>query len=113
MTLSQATTKRIQTFVDDFIRSEDVQAYHSEAISGDFHIGGRFGRCYDAAEHGCDGSTHAEVISDWRGAFSNWLDERTRGSFSWRKGERFGDAVRAYFDSVEAWHAANGSLDRY
>ncbi len=53
---------------------------------------------------------HAEVIQDWRDAFSSYMSDLTRGSWSIVKGDRFSAAVREYFDSVESWHEKHGSL---
>lgn len=106
------STERVKTFVDEFIRSEHMQNWHSEAVSSDFHIGGRFGRCYDAAEHGADGSTHAEIIDDWRKAFKSWLSDKLRGAWSVNRGDRFSAAVLAYFDSVEQWHIEHETINQ-
>ena len=59
-----------------------------------------------AAEYGCDGKTHAEVIEDWREAFDAWISDKHK----WQRPERFMAAVNAHFDAVEAWHDKNGSL---
>ena len=107
------STERVKSFVDEFIRSEFMQSWTESAINSDYSIGGRFGRCMDAAENGADGSTHAEVIDDWRDAFSYWLHDQIHGGCDGiNRGDRLNAAVRAYFDSVEAWHDKNGSLEQ-
>ncbi len=106
MSLSKASEARVKTFVDWFVRSEYMQTWHESAVSADFGLDGRFGRCMDAAEHGADGNTHAEVIQDWRAAFSAWVRDKRL----WTHPERFTSAVEAHFDRVEAWHEQNGSL---
>lgn len=69
----------------------------------------RMKRCHDAAEDGCDGSTHGERISDWR-EFLNSLtitDEFRDGDLTQ---DEF-DAIDAEIDACEAWHETNGTLD--
>jgi hypothetical protein len=96
----------ISRYVDAFIRSQAVETLTSERDSDFWNEPDRASRVYDAAESGSDGKTHSEVIGDWRDAFNNMLSDR-RGH---ERPERFESAVTAYFDSVEAWHEANGSL---
>lgn len=73
----------------------------------------RMQRCHNAAEHGADGSTHAEVIGDWRD-FLICLEHRaTRGMHHPRveaEIERRASAIRAEIDACEEWHASAGSL---
>jgi len=106
MAISQSSQVRIERFVDQFIRSEYVQNWTAEK-DGDFiNEPERAGRCADAAVDGADGKTHAEVIEDWREAFSTWVRNRR----TWTEPERFVAAVETHFDEVEAWHERNGSL---
>ena len=70
-------------------------------------------RCYDAAEDGCEGSTHREVIDDMRRMFGDWLrserrERNARSEYPYRVESAAGD----YFDSLETWHEQNGSLDQ-
>ena len=101
-----ATNNRIKAFVDEFIRSEYVEGLTSDRDSDFINYPDRATRCYDAAEHGCDGKTPAEVIKDWRDAFENMLLDRRGNEYP----ERFSKAVNAHFDRVEHWHHVNGSL---
>jgi hypothetical protein len=100
-------SERIKAFIDWFIRSEFVTVEQSERDADFINYPERAGRCYDAAEHGCDGKTHAEVIDDWREIFADWLRERKRGRFGYTC---FDEAVSGYFDELEAWHLKSGSL---
>lgn len=60
----------------------------------------RFDRCQAAAEDGSDGSTHREIISDWRRALqASSFGPITRMILSFR------------IDEVEQWHEQNGSID--
>lgn len=109
-----ATKTRIEVirFVDAFLRSEYVAHWQDETIeAGGYSRSNsdardRYDRCYAGAEDGADGSTHREVIDDWRAAFRAFLQSRTHPV------ERFADAVEAHFDAIEQWHADHGSLDQ-
>lgn len=106
MAISASSQKRIDAFVDCFIRSRFVESLTEERDSDFINESERASRVADAAEEGCDGKTHAEVIQDWRNAFSYWL----RGRRSFNSYDRFEAAVSAHFDAVEEWHEKNGSL---
>jgi hypothetical protein len=108
--ISKSSAARIQRFVDSFIRSEYVANFTADRDSDFINEPERAARCYDAAEFGADGKTHAEVIQDWRDAFETYVkyDRRSVGLYP----ARFSDAVNAHFDAVEAWHEQNGSLDQ-
>ena len=121
MTLS--SKKRIERFIDWFIRSEYVANWTSENDSDFINEPERAERCYEAAKFGADGKTHQEVIEDWRESFKNFIhyaagrnEFATRdcpfkiGHNSFRTLDRFEDAVNAHFDEVEEWHHKNGSL---
>lgn len=73
----------------------------------------RMERCHEAAEHGCDGSTHAEVIQDWRD-FLDTLEKDARRSCETDAEETALEETVARITeeiySCEAWHKANGSL---
>lgn len=62
----------------------------------------RGARVWDAAEHGAEGSTHAEYLSDQREAWHSLTFGRDL--------PRVDRAVTAFLDSIEAWHAAAGTL---
>jgi hypothetical protein len=105
---------RIDRFVDWFVCSAYLHTWASESVAA----GGysreadqreRYERCATAVEHGADGSTHYEVIQDWREAFSGWIRDRRRGRRS-AFPTRFEAAVLARFDATEAWHERHGSL---
>jgi hypothetical protein len=74
----------------------------------------RMARCHDAAEDGCDGSTHAEVMQDWR-EFLNRLESEATGNTDWHPRvaaeiERRANAIREEIEDCRAWHEKNGSL---
>lgn len=111
---------QIKPVIDRFLRSEyfaNWQAEHIEAgsYSRDADRRDRFARCTDAAENGADGSTHREAIADMREGFRSWLQDCSRQNRRLPFAEypyRLEDAAMRYFDDLEAWHEANGSIDQ-
>jgi len=61
----------------------------------------RMQRCSDAAEDGCDGSTHRERIDDMRDNVRELCNGR----------ERMEACAMEYLSGVESWHERNGTLD--
>ncbi len=101
----------IKTLVDEYIRSD----YALYDPSSDFSRSGRdrVSRCYDAAENGADGSTHREIIEDWRGGLRQWIEDRRQNTRLFAEYPyRVESAMLAYFDAVEDWHEKNGSIDQ-
>ena len=98
--ITESSRRRARAFIDSFIRSEYVQNWTAEKDNDFINEPERASRCYDAAEFGADGKTHAEVIEDWRESFDTWLkyDGRRGHEFPWL----FSDAVHAEFDATEA-----------
>jgi hypothetical protein len=94
------TGTKIKT-LEDLYRSEEFAIHMEQTLGNDGWINDpeRMERCHEAAENGCGGSFHAEVIQDWRDCLGNLdLDEET-----W-------EAIEEDIDTCEAWHEANGSL---
>ncbi len=107
MSLTHASQQRIDRFVSAFVRSEYVAMWSAEKDADYINEPDRAARCADAAEDGADGKTHAEVIEDFREAFNACLRQRK----SQGQVDRVDAAVSEHFDSIEAWHATNGSLN--
>mgnify|MGYP003658273336 CR=1 FL=1 len=63
----------------------------------------RMSRCDEAASDGSDGSTHAEILQDYRETLRNAIPYRC---------ERLRDAADAYVSDLESWHETNGTLDQ-
>ncbi len=75
----------------------------------------RMGRCWEAAEHGADGSTHAEILGDWW-EFLHRLRHTALGIALHHDRvsaeiERRADSIGAELEACEAWHAENGTLN--
>lgn len=92
--------------LDDFIRSDYFAEWDEENRStGSCGIilsdPERFDRIMDAAENGCEGSTHAEIIQDWRDA----LRYSGLNACTVKK-------VECEIDACEKWHIDNGSIDQ-
>lgn len=88
--------------IDDMLNSNEYQDFISDRLGNDLFIDDpeRADRLHEYAADGCDGSTHAEVLDDWR-AFVNCcsLPERCK------------DQLTKEIDACETWHVANGSID--
>jgi hypothetical protein len=107
------TRNRIDRFVDWFIGDYMNQHGLSFGANNDdwMRDAERMQRCEDAAAYGGDGSTHREVINDWREAFRHFIRYGgKRNAFS-AGYARFEAAVEAHFTATEEWHIANGSID--
>jgi hypothetical protein len=98
---------RITAFVEWFIRQDFVTPELQDLLMSDPE---RADRLVSASENGADGSTHQEVIDDWRNAFSHWIRYSRKGYHN--PPERFIAAVEAHFDACEKWHEDNGTLDQ-
>jgi len=75
----------------------------------------RMDRCEEAAKEGGDGSTHGEIISDWREIAAMLTvddDDEVETdiaamTITYDDYDRLGAAI----DAVECWHYANGTLE--
>lgn len=89
------------TKLGELWRSQEFQIFTESKLGNDLFINDpeRANRIHDAAEHGCDGSTHAEHIEDWQ----EFLDDSELP-------DEIKESIQKEIDACEAWHAANGSL---
>lgn len=114
LNLTPASQRRVERFVDWFIRSEFVESWINGETNNWISNPERAQRCREAAEHGEDGSTHQEIINDWRNAFYYWVNYKRKESTRGHVTDRIETAAYAHFDHLEAWHERNGTLnDRY
>ena len=104
--MSPSSEKRIKRFIDWLIRSEYAEHARYSNVEENYNDDRR-DRCYDAASYGVEGSTHHEVIEDWRDAFFEMMCDRATPFHSYT---HFEDAVNQYFDNLVLWHEKNGSL---
>ena len=84
------------------LEMDELRMYISDKTGNDLFINDpeRAKRIHEAAEHGANGSTHAETIEDWRDYLSiadypDWLK----------------DCLTKEIDETELWHELQGSLD--
>jgi hypothetical protein len=101
--------------LDDLIRSEGFSAFDADRRGNQMFLDDpeRADRCYDAAENGSDGSTHAEIIQDWRDYLGTLrvIDPEfpeENGDIT----ETVLDLIVSEIDACEEWHAKNGSLHK-
>lgn len=110
----------------EFIESQTFQAWDSDNRSPGsagmiLEDPERWNRIEDAAENGAEGSTHREIIQDWRDAAATLVridpdidpDDPTPTDLDlgFIREEDF-EALTQHINSVEAWHEKNGSLDQ-
>jgi hypothetical protein len=113
MALSKSSQVRIDRWFDEFIRSEAMAYLQGERRNDFIDYPKRADRCAEAVENGADGSTHAEIIDDWRAMFKIWLRDRTRkGEHSFHSHDRFEDGVNVRIDACEKWHEEHGTLEQ-
>ena len=96
--------------INDLLAHPKWDGFIGSKLGNDLFINDpeRAERIHDHAEDGCDGSTHAEHMEDWR-EFAEMLFR----SLSWderEEVEHIHDALLVEIDECEAWHEKNGSL---
>lgn len=101
--LSASSRKRIKRSFESMLRSPGLAEFQSERRDDFINASDRAGRCYDAAVNGDDGSTHAEVIEDWRDYLYTVLCGRDP--------ERFSKAMEAEIELVELYHVFHGTIN--
>jgi hypothetical protein len=96
--------------LSDVLKSHELDSFLGDKLGNDLFINDpeRADRIIEAAENGCDGSTHQEHIEDWREFMETLTVED----------DDTGDITSDNFDSImdeilacEAWHEKNGSLN--
>lgn len=96
--------------IDEMLNSREYQGFISDRLGNDLFLSDpdRADRMYEAAEDGCDGSTHAEVIEDWRTYAGILRDQAGEDDEQAQAGI---DDLEAEIDACEKWHDENGSLN--
>ena len=76
----------------------------------------RADRCHKAAAHGCEGSTHYEIMQDWRDFLSDLFRDYRRGNDEDEMTDAELDAIEASIDAeidaCEAYHETAGTLHK-
>lgn len=106
----------------DIYSSDGFALFIESKLGNDLFINDpeRAERIHNAAEHGCDGSTHAEHIEDWTEYAQELFDEAERATWEIEDDDEQENALTALEDwrerimaeiqSCEQWHEKNGSL---
>lgn len=106
--------------LDEFIRSEYFMAWdESNRSPGGCGIimsdSERWDRIQEAAENGAEGSTHYEIIQDWRDAFRAFRrDDRRHEDTEEEEDAREAelDAIEAEIEACYVYHRDHGTLDQ-
>ena len=109
------------TCLNDLIDSDYFSAFESDKLGNQLFIDDpeRADRIHQAAENGCDGSTHAEHIEDWREAnqlaarglyCAQFMNDGYPKFLADNLAEQLRDYIADEIDETEAWHEKNGSL---
>ena len=89
--------------LEDMYRCKEYAEFNADRLGNDLYINDpdRADRCDEAAEYGSDGSTHAEIIEDWR-EFLDMIDvsQKTRAR------------IASEINRCEKWHIKNGSINQ-
>lgn len=95
------------TTLDEMLHSKEFDSYQGDALGNGLclHDPDRYNRLQWYSQNGSDGSTHAEVIQDWRdfldiSPFDIWDDEQ----------QAIKDAIIAEIDACEERHEKAGTL---
>lgn len=100
----------------EMIRCQEYEYFISDKLGNDMWVNDpdRKARLEKAAEFGADGSTHFEVIEDWREFLDSYKCEDPEfheDSSEWEIDLTIYQEIIGEIDRVELWHKKNGSLD--
>ncbi len=108
--------------IRELLNLQGYQSFISDKLGNDLFINDpeRADRIHEYAEDGCDGSTHAEHIEDWREYVELLKRDADREAFMADSDaemeamealiESWHDTLSAEIDACEAWHEKAGSL---
>lgn len=93
--------ENIPANLNEMFNTKEYQEFEASILGNDlwYHDSDRAKRIYNYAEDGMNGSTHEEVINDWR-EFLEFADYP----------EKVIEKLLNAIDGCEAWHEKNGSL---
>ena len=106
-----ADLARGRALLREMLNSGEWDSYQDDRLGNNLFISDpdRANRIHAAAKHGADGSTHAEVIDDWRDFLRDvWKEELSEDRDS---ADERADLIESAIDAVEAWHEQNGTLN--
>lgn len=112
----RTTSDNIKT-LEELYNSQGFASFRDSIYGNDGFINDpdRAERIAEAAEHGCDGSTHQEVLGDWRDYLNtlkvfdpDYDDPEDRDDFD--LDEETYEKILAEINACEDWHEKNSSL---
>jgi hypothetical protein len=130
-TVTTMTTTNLDTLlaslprtINDLLSHPAWDGFIHDRLGNDLFLSDpdRAGRIYEAAKDGCDGSTHAEIIEDWRDfaetlfrdveySILRDLDLDLREEYMLEGAvTAIRDSLFAEIDACEDWHDKNGTL---
>ncbi len=86
----------------EMLNSDDYQRWESDRLGNDLFINdsARAARLHEYAEEGLNGSTHDEIIQDWRDYLADAvLPDSVK------------ESLLKEIDAAEEWHIENGSIN--
>lgn len=89
--------------INEMLNSDAYQRWESDRLGNDLFISDpkRASRIHEYAEEGMNGSTHEEIIQDWRDYVADAeLPESVK------------EELLKEIESVEEWHIKNGTIDK-
>jgi cell wall assembly regulator SMI1 len=98
--------------IDELLNHPKWDGFIGSKLGNDLFINDpeRAERIHEAAEYGSDGSTHYEIIEDWR-EFADMLFR----SLPWDEREELepsSDVLHLAINQCEEWHEKNGTLHK-
>ena len=107
-----ADLARGRALLDEMLDSREWDSYQGDRLGNDLFINDpdRADRIRKAAGHGADGSTHAERLEDMRDFLRDvWKEELSEDD---DLADERADLIESAIDACEAWHEANGTLNK-
>lgn len=107
--------------LDEMIRSREYDDYIGDKLGNMLYLDDpdRADRRDKASENGAEGSTHAEIIQDWRDFLATlsefdpeFHDQEDLENHDFDITKEQGEAIGKEIDDCEEWHRNNGSLDQ-
>jgi hypothetical protein len=113
------TKLKIRT-LKDLYQSREYEYYINSKLGNDLFINDpdRADRIHEYAEEGLDGSTHQEIIEDWRDyldtlkAFDPEFDDDDEDLGKYDITQETYDNISKEIDETEKWHENNGSINK-